>query len=87
MPETKIKPGFLRSAARFLFSPAFIPFDMKRYRSFEIPDLPDAPVPPLRAAADLALALRRYEERNEKLDLPALRGWSRLARALPKPRA
>jgi hypothetical protein len=81
LPRKKFGRGTLRA----LFQPLFLAADRKRYRSLSLPGLPEVAVAPLAPAENFALLLRRYEERTPRLDLPALRGWPRAAKALPRP--
>jgi hypothetical protein len=71
--------------ARAFLAPFYLRKDARTRAAIDLPDLPDVPVPPLRPARDFALTLRRYEEQNGALDLPALRGWPQTRKALPRP--
>lgn len=78
---------FARTAA----APVFLLYDRYKHRkAVKLPAvLPPVSVPPLLVEPDFLAILAHYEAAEEKLDLPAVRGWPRIvsgpARLLPPP--
>jgi hypothetical protein len=85
MKDANFKPGIGGKALRYLFTPYAVWRESRRYKKFTLPDLPDTPVPALRPAENFSVKLHKYETEIERLDLPALRGWPKTLKALPKP--
>lgn len=77
--------------ARAVAAPVFLLYDRYRHRrAVKLPAVvPSVRVPPLLVAPDFPAILAHYETAEEKLDLPAVRGWPRTApgpaRLLPPP--